>query len=107
MAFVVYAGFEQGFLRKKLASASQTKVTTSSARGEIYDASGKPLVENTLKQVVSFTRSNKMTAKDLKEIASQLLGYVSISSPNLTDASWLITIWLILKSIKNSGGSPK
>lgn len=73
------------FYEKKLASASQTKVTTSSARGEIYDASGKPLVENTLKQVVSFTRSNKMTAKDLKEIASQLLGYVSIASPNLTE----------------------
>ena len=73
------------FYEKKLASASQTKVTTSSARGEIYDASGKPLVENTLKQVVSFTRSNKMTAKDLKEIASKLLGYVSISSPNLTE----------------------
>lgn len=73
------------FYEKKLASASQTKVTTSSARGEIYDASGKPLVENTLKQVVSFTRSNKMTAKDLKEIASHLLGYVSISSPNLTE----------------------
>ncbi len=73
------------FYEKKLASASRTKVTTSSARGEIYDASGKPLVENTLKQVVSFTRSNKMTAKDLKEIASQLLGYVSITSPNLTE----------------------
>ena len=73
------------FYEKKLASASQTKVTTSSARGEIYDASGKPLVENTLKQVVSFTRSNKMTATDLKEIAKKLLTYVSISSPNLTE----------------------
>lgn len=73
------------FYEKKLASASQTKVTTSSARGEIYDASGKPLVENTLKQVVSFTRSNKMTAADLKEIAKKLLTYVSISSPNLTE----------------------
>lgn len=73
------------FYEKKLASASQTKVTTSSARGEIYDASGKPLVENTLKQVVSFTRSNKMTATDLKGIAKKLLTYVSISSPNLTE----------------------
>lgn len=73
------------FYEKKLASASQTKVTTSSARGGIYDASGKPLVENTLKQVVSFTRSNKMTATDLKEIAKKLLTYVSISSPNLTE----------------------
>lgn len=73
------------FYETKLASASKTKVTTSSARGEIYDASGKPLVENTVKQVVSFTRNNKMTAKDLKQIASQLLGYVSISSPNVTE----------------------
>lgn len=73
------------FYEKKLASASQTKVTSSSARGEIYDASGKPLVENTLKKVVSFTRSNKMTATDLKEIAKKLLTYVSISSPNLTE----------------------
>lgn len=73
------------FYETKLASASKTKVTTSSARGEIYDASGKLLVENTVKQVVSFTRNNKMTAKDLKQIASQLLGYVSISSPNVTE----------------------
>ncbi|HEW6993988.1 TPA: penicillin-binding protein 2 [Streptococcus pneumoniae] len=72
------------FYEKKLASASQTKITSSSARGGIYDASGKPLVENTLKQVVSFTRSNKMTATDLKETAKKLLTYVSISSPNLT-----------------------
>lgn len=73
------------FYEKKLSSASQTKITSSSARGEIYDASGKPLVENTLKQVVSFTRSNKMTATDLKETAKKLLTYVSISSPNLTE----------------------
>ncbi len=73
------------FYEKKLASASQTKVTTSSARGEIYDASGKPLVENTLKQVVSFTRNNKMTAADLKETAKKLLAYVGVSSPTLTD----------------------
>lgn len=43
------------------------------------------MVENTLKQVVSFTRSNKMTATDLKETAKKLLTYVSISSPNLTE----------------------
>ena len=73
------------FYEAKLASASKTKVTTSSARGEIYDASGKPLVENTVKQVVSFTRNNKMTATDLKETAKKLLAYVGVSSPTLTD----------------------
>ena len=73
------------FYETKLASASQTRVTTSSARGQIYDATGKPLVENTIKQVVSFTRNNKMTAADLKETAKKLLAYVGVSSPTLTD----------------------
>lgn len=73
------------FYEAKLASASQTRVTTSSARGQIYDATGKPLVENTLKQVVSFTRNNKMTAAELKETARKLLTYVNVTSPELTD----------------------
>ena len=73
------------FYEAKLASASQTRVTTSSARGQIYDATGKPLVENTLKQVVSFTRNNKMTAAELKETAKKLLTYVNVTSPDLTD----------------------
>ena len=75
----------EDFYETKLASASKTKVTTSSARGQIYDATGKPLVENTIKQVVSFTRNNKMTAADLKETAKKLLAYVGVSSPTLTD----------------------
>ena len=73
------------FYEAKLASASQTRVTTSSARGEIYDAAGKPLVENTVKQVVAFTRSNKMTAADLKDISTKLLTYVTVTSPDLTE----------------------
>ena len=73
------------FYENKLASASQTRVTTGSVRGEIYDATGKPLVENTVKQVVAFTRSNKMTATDLKDISNKLLNYVSVTSPELTD----------------------
>ena len=68
----------EDFYETKLASASKTKVTTSSARGQIYDATGKPLVENTIKQVVSFTRNNKMTAADLKETAKKLLAYVGV-----------------------------
>ena len=73
------------FYEAKLASASQTRVTTGSARGEIYDAAGKTLVENTVKQVVAFTRSNKMTATDLKDISTKLLTYVTVSSPDLTE----------------------
>ena len=73
------------FYENKLASASQTRVTMGSARGEIYDAAGKPLVQNAVKQVVSFTRSNKMTAADLKDISKKLLDYVTVTSPELTD----------------------
>lgn len=73
------------FYEARLASASQTRVTTGSARGEIYDAAGKPLVENTVKQVVAFTRSNRMTAADLKDISTKLLTYVTVSSPDLTE----------------------
>ena len=73
------------FYENKLASASQTRVTMGSARGEIYDAAGKPLVQNTVKQVVSFTRSNKMTATDLKDISTKLLNYVTVTSPEVTD----------------------
>ena len=49
-----------------------------------------------------------MTAKDLKEIASQLLGYVSITSPNLTERQ-LADYYLADPEIykKNSRGSPK
>ena len=89
MGLIVRLGYMQvvhkHFYTKKLATASKTKVTTSSVRGQIYDASGKPLVENTTKQVVSFTRSNKMTAAEIKEIAQKLLPLVSISNVNVTD----------------------
>jgi len=40
--------FNQDFYTKKLATASQTKIKLSSVRGQIYDASGKPLVENAI-----------------------------------------------------------
>ena len=39
------------FYEAKLASASQTRVTTGSARGEIYDATGKPLVQTPLNKL--------------------------------------------------------
>lgn len=89
MSLIVRLGYMQvvhrEFYTKKLATASKTKVTTSSVRGQIYDASGRPLVENTTKQVVSFTRSNKMRAETIKEIAQKLLPLVSISNADVTE----------------------
>ena len=76
--------FNHEFYTKKLATASKTKITLSSVRGQIYDATGKPLVENATKQVVSFTRSNKMTAANIKETANRLLDYVDVTDIDLT-----------------------
>ncbi|WP_164828444.1 penicillin-binding protein PBP2B, partial [Streptococcus sp. DD11] len=75
----------QDFYTEKLAKASKTKITTSSVRGQIYDAAGTPLVENTTKQVVTYTRDNRLTAGEIRETAQKLLGYVSVSDATVTD----------------------
>lgn len=66
------------FYVQKLETASQKVVSRSSVRGQIYDAKGLPLVENKLSQVVSFTRSNKITAKGIRDIAEKLVSWVSL-----------------------------
>ena len=75
----------QDFYTDKLAKASKTKITTSSVRGQIYDATGKPLVENTTKQVVTYTRDNRLTAGEIRATAQKLLSYVSVSDTEVTD----------------------
>ena len=54
-------------------------------RGQIYDASGKPLVENVGKQVLTFTRDRKMTAQEMRETAGKLLQYVDVENPQVTE----------------------
>ncbi|HFI0377022.1 TPA: penicillin-binding protein PBP2B [Streptococcus suis] len=72
------------FYRNKLSTASQKIISTGSVRGQIYDAQGKPLVENQIQQVVSFTRSNKMSAQEMKEVANKLLQWVNVSNVTIT-----------------------
>lgn len=72
------------FYTKKLATASQKTIKISSVRGEIYDAKGQSLVENQVIQVVSFTRSNRITAGEIKAIAQTLLQYVNVSDVSLS-----------------------
>ncbi|WP_174854733.1 penicillin-binding protein PBP2B [Streptococcus suis] len=73
------------FYRNKLSTASQKIISTGSVRGQIYDAQGKPLVENQIQQVVSFTRSNKMSAQEMKEVANKLLQWVKVSDVSVTE----------------------
>ncbi|MBO4107416.1 penicillin-binding protein PBP2B [Streptococcus suis] len=73
------------YYASKLASASQKVITTSSVRGQIYDAKGQALVENEMKQVASFTRSNTMTALEMRTVAQKLLEYVSVSDVQVSE----------------------
>ncbi|HFI0644696.1 TPA: penicillin-binding protein PBP2B [Streptococcus suis] len=72
------------FYSNKLSTASQKIISNGSVRGQIYDAQGKPLVENQIQQVVSFTRSNKMSAQEMKEVANKLLQWVNISNVTIS-----------------------
>ncbi|CYW09813.1 penicillin-binding protein PBP2B [Streptococcus suis] len=72
------------FYSNKLSTASQKVISNGSIRGQIYDAQGKPLVENEIQQVVSFTRSNKMSAQEMKEVANKLLQWVNVSDVTIT-----------------------
>lgn len=72
------------FYSNKLSKASQKVISNGSIRGQIYDAKGTPLVENQIQQVVSFTRSNKMSAEEMKTVANKLLQWVGVSNITLT-----------------------
>lgn len=72
------------FYTDKLAKSSQKVITNSSVRGQIYDAKGVALVENQVEQVATFTRSNTITARQMKEIATKLLQWVSLTDVDVT-----------------------
>lgn len=72
------------FYEQKLATASQTKITNSAVRGQIYDAKGQPLVENKTYQAVVFTRSNKIAAASIKSMAQEIAALVSVSEVKLS-----------------------
>lgn len=76
--------FNQAFYLEKMATASQKIIKGSSVRGQIYDAQGKPLVENESKQVVSYTRSNQDTAGSLKETARKIDQLVEVKNEDLS-----------------------
>lgn len=74
----------KSFYDEKLNSSTTYTVTTSNPRGEIYDAAGNLLVSNTVKQVVAFTRSNTITAEEMKELAAKLSTLVTHTETDVT-----------------------
>lgn len=77
----------KSFYDKKLAtSGSMTTVTEGTERGQIYDAKGVPLVYNQPLQTINFTRSNQMTAQQMRDIAIRLVGIIpdAVKTDSLT-----------------------
>jgi penicillin-binding protein 2B len=78
----------KGFYDKKLeTSGSLSTVTEGTARGQIYDANGVPLVANQAVQTINFTRSNTMTAEEMRQVAIKLVSVIpeSVKTDTLTE----------------------
>ncbi len=71
---------DKAFYDAKLKSSTIYKIKSSNPRGMIFDQRGKLLVSNDIKDVVSYTRSPKDRAKDIKKLAQKLEHYVTYSS---------------------------
>lgn len=76
--------YNKAFYVSKLKSSTVYKVKVAQPRGKIFDYSGKPLVSNTIKDVVTYTRSPKASAKELKTLAEHLATYVSYPEARVT-----------------------
>lgn len=75
---------DKDFYMEKLTATTSYTVKNSSPRGKIYDAKGTLLVDNNIKEVVSFTRSNFTTAEEMKQIAWELSAIVSYTETSVT-----------------------
>ncbi|OFI45785.1 penicillin-binding protein [Floricoccus penangensis] len=64
------------YLKKLEEAGSVTKVVESTPRGQIYDAKGTVLVSNKAKTAVKFTRSNKISADQMRKVAEKLVTIV-------------------------------
>ncbi len=73
------------FYLQKLKATTTYTVSTSTERGQIYDAKGKLLVKNTAKKVLTFTRSNTMTAEGLKDITEKLAQLVTFTETRVSE----------------------
>lgn len=76
--------YEKDFYQAKLTASTVYKVKSSMPRGTIFDRNGKVLVSNRIKDVVTYTRSPKASAKDIKVLAHQLAAYISYPEAKVT-----------------------
>lgn len=75
----------KAFYVDRLKASQRYTIKTSHPRGQIYDAKGRPLVTNTIREVVAFTRTNQQTAKSLKDLTKELSQLVTLTETQVTD----------------------
>lgn len=60
------------YQRQFTAGASSLQIVQGAPRGNIYDATGKPLATTTPAQAILYTRGNNVTAASMRKVADQL-----------------------------------
>jgi len=82
----------------------QTQVKTSklnSARGLIYDSTGKLLVGNKPEKAITFTRTKNDTNEDLLKLAQKLSKYISLDTSKVTERDKK-DYWVLKQGLKKA-----
>lgn len=75
---------DKAFYVDKLNKTQTYTVKTAHPRGQIFDATGRPLAQNAIREVVAFTRTNTQTAQELKALARSLGNLVTLTESKVT-----------------------
>lgn len=78
----------------KLKETSAQRITKNSPRGMIYDATGKPLVENEAQPAITYTRAVNVTASQMLETAEKLSMMITITPDRNLSNRDLKDYWL-------------
>ncbi|MFC3927484.1 penicillin-binding protein PBP2B [Streptococcus caprae] len=76
--------FDSDFYVNKLKESTTYTIKSANERGQIYDAQGVALVENTSKDILTFTRDNTVKTEIIKEEAQKLATIVQISDTSVS-----------------------
>lgn len=74
----------EDFYVQKIRATTTYTVSTATERGQIYDVKGRLLAKNKSQKMLTFTRSNTMTAEYLKDMANQLAQLVTLTETKVS-----------------------
>lgn len=101
VALIVQLGYLQIIngesLQERIEASSIRKVETSTPRGMIYGAEGKPLVQNHANPAITYTRGLNVTADELLKVAETLVPLIEIEIDDKLTERDLKDTWLANK----------